>query len=253
MNSYAKRWVFTLNNYTEEEENHLRTLEDENVRYLVAGRERGESGTPHLQGFVVLNTRKRIGQLKQLLGNRIHFESARGTNQQAAEYCKKDGDFFERGDPDVVGHTGSGSGRRSDWDDLKEWFKASESRPSDMDVAEQFPALFGRYPSACRSFREIFAPRPSLVSGDLRPWQRELDECISQDPDDRAINFIIDAEGNKGKSWLVRYWYSTRSDVQRLSVGKRDDLAFAIDISKRIFVFDIPRGNAEFIQYGILE
>lgn len=253
MGSYGKRWVFTLNNYTQEEEDHLVNLDNESFSYLVFGRERGESGTPHLQGFIVFNTRKRITQLKQLLGDRYHFESARGTSKQAADYCKKDGDFVERGDTDVGGQSGSGAGRRNDWDDFKEWLKAADSRPSDRDVAEEWPTLFGRYPTACRSFRDIFAPRPCLVSGDLRPWQQELDECISQDPDDRAINFIIDAEGNKGKSWLVRYWYSHRSDIQRLSVGKRDDLAFAIDVSKRVFVFDIPRGNAEFLQYGILE
>ena len=36
-------------------------------------------------------------------------------------------------------------------------------------------------------------------------------------------------------------------------MGKRDDLAYAIDITKRIFFFDIPRKSMEFIQYGVLE
>lgn len=65
--------------------------------------------------------------------------------------------------------------------------------------------------------------------------------------------FVVDPDGKKGKSWFTRYLFSTRDDIQRLSVGKRDDLAFAIDVSKKIFVFDIPRGQSEFIQYPILE
>lgn len=46
---------------------------------------------------------------------------------------------------------------------------------------------------------------------------------------------------------------SKRDDLQRLSIGRRDDLAFAIDVSKRLFVFDIPRGSMEYLQYNILE
>lgn len=38
-----------------------------------------------------------------------------------------------------------------------------------------------------------------------------------------------------------------------LSIGKNADLAHAIDESKRVFVFDIPRGSMEYLQYGILE
>jgi len=52
---------------------------------------------------------------------------------------------------------------------------------------------------------------------------------------------------------LTRKWISSRDDVQRFSVGKRDDLAFAIDVTKFLFIFDIPRGQSEFLQYGVLE
>lgn len=45
--------------------------------------------------------------------------------------------------------------------------------------------------------------------------------------------------------------YSDRT--QRLSVGKRDDLAFALDANKSLFLFDIPRGQLEYLQYSILE
>lgn len=44
-----------------------------------------------------------------------------------------------------------------------------------------------------------------------------------------------------------------RDDVQFLSVGKRDDLAHAIEIQTRIFLLDIPRGQMEYLQYSVLE
>jgi len=249
MGSYGKRWVFTLNNYTPEEEAALQELDDEAVEYLVCGREIGESGTPHLQGFIVLRERKRLNGVKSIVGQRCHCELARGTNAEASKYCKKDADYFEVGNTDVAN---VGQGKRSDWDAFKEWLKDRE-HTTELEVAESWPSLYGRYRSSCLAFARLFASRPSLVSGELRDWQRELDGYVSGQPDDRCVKFVVDKTGNNGKSWLIRYWYSTRSDVQRLSVGKRDDLAFAIDVSKRLFVFDIPRGNMEFLQYGILE
>ena len=99
----------------------------------------------------------------------------------------------------------------------------------------------------------MFGRRPNLVDGTLRPWQRQLDDKIAREPDDRRVVFVVDPGGNKGKSWLVRYWFSTRDDCQRLSIGRRDDLAYAIDVTKRLFVFDIPRGDMELLQYSILE
>jgi len=251
MGSYAKRWVFTLNNYTAEEEAAL-SIQDDSVEYLVWGREVGESGTPHLQGFVIFRERKRIRGVKSVIGQRCHVELARGSNTQAADYCKKDGQFVELGDTDVLGH-GGGQGKRSDWDAFKEWLKSRESNPSELDLAESWPSLYGRYRSSTLAFARLYERPPCLVSGDLREWQSELDQYVRGQPDDRGIKFVVDKRGNSGKSWLVRYWYSHRTDCQRLSVGKRDDLAYAVDVSKRVFIFDIPRGSMEYLQYGILE
>lgn len=243
----AKRWCFTVNNYTAAEQQALTDSAD-NFDYLVFGRERGDNLTPHLQGYVCLKVKLRLNNVKALPGfQRAHLEVSRGTPKEASDYCKKDGDYSE------FGTLPSGQGKRSEFDTLKEWIKEQDTTPTHRDLAENFPSLWGRYRSSVLSFLELFGPRPNLVDGTLRNWQSELDGIINGEPDDRQIVFVFDEEGNKGKSWLIRYWVSKRDDVQRLSVGKRDDLAYAIDCSKRIFVFDIPRGNMEYLQYGILE
>ena len=64
----------------------------------------------------------------------------------------------------------------------------------------------------------------------------------------------MDPEGGKGKSWFAAYWFGKHSlETQLLSVGKRDDLAHAVDETKRYFFFDVPRGGMEYFQYSILE
>lgn len=100
--SQSNRWVFTLNNYTEEDVIKFDGLD---VVYLVYGKEVGESGTPHLQGFIVFASRKRLSSVK-CVHDKAHWEVARGSSVQAADYCKKDGDFTERGTlPDASGES----------------------------------------------------------------------------------------------------------------------------------------------------
>lgn len=91
--SQGKRWCFTLNNWTEQELNVLKELE---CKYLICGREIGENGTPHLQGFVIFNANKRLNAARRI-SPRAHWELARGTNEQAAEYCKKELNYVETG------------------------------------------------------------------------------------------------------------------------------------------------------------
>ena len=89
----ARHWCFTLNNYTEEQYDEILGLDTE---YLVVGREVGESGTPHLQGYLTLRKKGRV--LKLLKKSKPHWEVMRGTPRQASDYCKKDNVYFERGD-----------------------------------------------------------------------------------------------------------------------------------------------------------
>lgn len=46
--SQAKRWCYTLNNYSDTEYQHVTQITD--CVYHVVGKEVGASGTPHLQG-----------------------------------------------------------------------------------------------------------------------------------------------------------------------------------------------------------
>lgn len=95
----AKLWCFTINNYTDDIFPLLDELYDsKQVSYICVAREVGASGTPHLQCCCRFEQRVSFKRAKELLGGDIvHIEQMRGTLDQAAEYCKKDGDYYERG------------------------------------------------------------------------------------------------------------------------------------------------------------
>ena len=131
----AAGYCFTLNNYTEDDVTRLRTLPDGTTKYMVFGRERGASGTPHLQGYVVFRTRKTLTDVKRLLGERIHLERVKGTPQQASEYCKKDGDYVESG-------TLPQPGKRTDLESAIERLRDTRSLTT---VADEYSSVFVRH------------------------------------------------------------------------------------------------------------
>lgn len=83
-------WVFTLNNYTQGEIVVINSLVLTNTaKYVCYGKEKGESGTPHLQGYIELVERCRLAGIKKILGNRVHASGRMGTQQTARDYCRK--------------------------------------------------------------------------------------------------------------------------------------------------------------------
>jgi len=86
----SKRFAFTLNNYTESEYTKLKRLfESECAIKWIMGKETGESGTSHIQGYIELDDRIRP---KRYFGNnRIHWEIAKGCRALNVEYCTKEG------------------------------------------------------------------------------------------------------------------------------------------------------------------
>lgn len=86
----AIRWCFTLNNYTNEEYDELIRMVPK-YRYYIIGKEKGESGTPHLQGYIEFN--EKVRPLSVINNKKIHWEKAKGDRKANYEYCSKGGDF----------------------------------------------------------------------------------------------------------------------------------------------------------------
>lgn len=120
----ARQFVFTLNNYTPEELEHIKNPH-EDIRYYAYSFEVGEEGTPHLQGYVVVWKKVSIIQLKRTFLRRAHFEVMRGTLEDSKNYCSKQADLIEFGSRPC-------QGRRADLIDVK---RKLEQGQDVMDIA----------------------------------------------------------------------------------------------------------------------
>lgn len=90
LNARTRSWCFTANNYTAELLERIRGPVVQAASFLCFQPERGETGTPHLQGFVHFSNPRALGGLTRLFGRGVHFESMRGTVDQAIDYCSKE-------------------------------------------------------------------------------------------------------------------------------------------------------------------
>lgn len=105
--SRAKRWCFTLNNYTEDEFEGICSWLTANSKYAIVGKEKGAEGTRHLQGYCETIERYRFRNLKAKISERCHLELSKGTGDDNRRYCSKEGDVWEHG---VLGRYRRGDG-----------------------------------------------------------------------------------------------------------------------------------------------
>lgn len=90
--SPVKKWCFTLNNWKEDELSAIVRDFEVLCDVAIVGAEIGESGTPHLQGYIELKVKGRPLSKFPLL-KRAHWETAKGSRESNREYCAKDGEI----------------------------------------------------------------------------------------------------------------------------------------------------------------
>lgn len=126
-----KTWCFTLNNYTEEEVNTVKSLE---YNYCVFGFEVGEeTGTPHLQGCITFKHGKRLSAVSKYL-KRAYWAKCMNF-EGAANYCMKGGDFWLQDKRK--------QGKRNDLEQACAVLKESGLK----GLAMTMPATYVKYPS----------------------------------------------------------------------------------------------------------
>jgi hypothetical protein len=154
----AKHWCFTINNYDEDTaESDLRDLYGGgSVQYLVFGRETADTGTRHLQGYVVFESRRTLRQVRQAIRG-AHLEKSKGTPLQASDYCKKEQDFEE------YGTLPGGQGTRTD---VQSTIEACKEAKTLREIIEEHGATYVKF---ARGFDKI---RCLYTAG--RTWQTEV-------------------------------------------------------------------------------
>jgi len=247
----AVNWCFTLNNYTPAEEDHIKTLGDHaDVVYCIAGREEGgNTGTPHLQGFIKFTGRTSMARAKTILGaDRVHLETARNVIA-SIQYCEKEGNFFETG----VRPATNGQGQRTDLMEFKR--DVNEGMLDLREIREVHSEVYAMYTRFCLEYiRDHYPPR-EMEAHPLHQWQQDLNATLNLPPDDRTITFVVDLTGNNGKTWFSHYYSSLHpGNVQVMQPAPVKDMAFALDPTIRVLFMDAPRcKQGEFLQYSFLE
>ncbi len=88
--SKCRNWCFTLNNYTENEiSTIIREKDNSRCNKYCFQEEKGDNGTPHLQGTLAYKHAISFNTVKKLLP-KAHWEKARSLNRALAYCCKKD-------------------------------------------------------------------------------------------------------------------------------------------------------------------
>ncbi|GAC77810.1 replication protein, partial [uncultured marine virus] len=87
-----RAWVYTLNNWTDTEYTAILDYCKKGSKKYIIGKEIGESGTPHLQGYIFSKNAIKFDTLKKVC-DRLHLEKAKGSMQDNRKYCSKDLDF----------------------------------------------------------------------------------------------------------------------------------------------------------------
>jgi len=124
-----KNYVFTLNNYSVEEEEALKKLE---CKYICFGKEIAPTTkTPHLQGMVCFQNQRSFDQVKSIFPIRTHLEPMRGRVEQSQVYCKKDGTWFENGIP-PQSNKKNGEIEKERYEDA--WKLAKEGKIEEIDA-----------------------------------------------------------------------------------------------------------------------
>lgn len=133
MSDAARNYCFTFNNYPDCLESFNAKLA-EYCTYSIYGKEVGESGTPHLQGYFQLKKKERLtGVAKKFPG--CHFAVAKGGYEANVDYCSKEGQVFTHGVPATVGQRAG----------LSEAVVFVTQKRKISDVASAFPEVFVKY------------------------------------------------------------------------------------------------------------
>lgn len=131
----ARYWMFTINNPSFED---YPTKEEWQFNYCVYQLEKGENGTPHLQGYVQFAKTKRLSAVKKING-RAHWEPRKGSHEQAVAYCTKEdtreAEPVELGEPTYQGQR----------NDIHDCTKMVMDGAEWTDVIEEHPVAVVKY------------------------------------------------------------------------------------------------------------
>lgn len=154
-------FCFTLNNYTNDDDNNVQNYDKSELKYFLIGKEKGETGTPHYQGFISFKERKSkqyvIDYFTKLFGhNRTHIELCKGTAQQNVDYCSKGEKFIEYGTIPAPAAKANESNKKRSYDFIQLCKKDEIEK-----IENDYPDMLLRYHKTYNIIKSSSRPIPS--------------------------------------------------------------------------------------------
>lgn len=227
-------------------------IDETRVRYIIYQREKCPTTDKlHWQGYVELHKSSRIPGIQKAIGDpKAHIQKRRGTQQQAADYCRKDdtcvGERVEWG-------TLCTQGTRND---IAAAVDAIKQGSTVVDLISNNPHLLN-YQRPLKEYKKDYDEKlareqlaEEMDNVVLNPFQVEIMDRLSRQTD-RQVLWVYDPEGNKGKSFLSKY-LQAKEGAFRCENAPKKDIAYAYD-KEPIFIMDLPRTSEERVNYEVIE
>lgn len=265
----GRQWCFTWNNYPD---NYRELIVDKcrdldiEIKHLVMGEEVAPTtGTRHLQCY--LHVKQRLTRPSNILQLGSNWELSRRP-QLSILYCKKgeqpheewlrlkqNGPNYGRNAVvfEIRPNPVANQGKRTDLDDFKADVDAANGNYKLEQAIRNHSSVCAKYKTFVQDYIALSKPKKQVQCHPLRPWQANLNNKLNLPPDDRKIIFVVDPEGNKGKSWFMLYYHMNHERVQILPPDKSANMAYLLDENCRVFFIDLPREKVEFFPYSFLE
>jgi len=173
-----RNFTFTMNNYPD-----TQLVDNINCRYIAYGKEVGEQGTPHLQGFICFhNATSKKSVIKQMPG--CHIMSMNGSIRQNEEYCSKEGQLIERGDK-PASNDDKGRAQQLRWQRTRELAKSGLLDEVDADIfVQHYSTLkrigmdYSKKPSHLQEACGIWIHGPTGTGKSHAVWEKYPDAYI---------------------------------------------------------------------------
>lgn len=255
----AKRWTVTVNNYTDDDVENIKTYcTERNCRYAIFGKEIGDKGTLHLQGFVHLHRKVRISTVKKNISKTGHYEIAKGSDEQNKDYCSKQGAVLLE-----VGKPAPKPGTNTRYVDALELANKIAEGESLYEMVANNENYLGAYLRHSRTILDIVEERNTQLGKEafdkrygkelqFYDWQKELYRMLTtEEPHERKIFWYVDYVGGAGKSTFVNYFLTRHKSVCFFG-GKINDLSYAYNYEPVVF-FDLSRSGFNDYLMGFME
>lgn len=208
-----KKYCFTYNNYKKDELERLNIVFKSFVKSYFYGEEVGKNGTPHLQGFILLDKGMRITQLKKYeFLDKFHFEPMKLSININIDYCSKDG-------------------------------KIHYYNIDDSLIPKKVNKLLDWYDDYDENL---------ILTNPTYSYQKFILDIIKEKPDNRTIYWFYNKDGNVGKTTLSKYM-SHHFNAINIDGNKKDILYAAAEAKSYIYLIDLPRSSKNHVSYTGIE